>query len=443
MTRPSTPSGRRSLPAALIVALIGTLAVNADAAQAQGQPAAGVAKGVSPTGTLFRRAAEGKPWQMVKEGEAVPAGELLLGLPGAAVVAADGAVRLTFVSDLSGTSPLPVVETAVVLREGKDVDLDVFIERGRVDLTNVKDKGPARFRVRVLPESEGGVVVAEPGASVAIEVFGSWPAGVPFKKNAGPEHAPTKHLVALVLKGEVTVKLGERQFAMKAPPGPALVEMDTVAGADFTPRRLDTLPEWAEQKGKPEVVAKKKALIEEFRRLITTKSLDAALDTFVNSDDPDKRRGAVNAMGATDDLKRLGTVLATTKYADTWDYAVRALRHWIGRGPGQDQKLYDGLIKEAKFNELEAETVLQLLHSFSDEQLSRPELYEVLIDFLDHDKLAIRGLAHWHLSRLAPDGRKIGHNPTESKEARQKAVKEWRKLIPPGKLPPPPKADGK
>jgi hypothetical protein len=40
----------------------------------------------------------------------------------------------------------------------------------------------------------------------------------------------------------------------------------------------------------------------------------------------------------------------------------------------------------------QAETVLQLLHNFSDEELTQPETYEALIDLLGSDQLAIRGL---------------------------------------------------
>jgi hypothetical protein len=37
--------------------------------------------------------------------------------------------------------------------------------------------------------------------------------------------------------------------------------------------------------------------------------------------------------------------------------------------------------------------------------------------------------------RLAPAGRKIEFSPTASKESRDKAVKEWKELIPPGTVP--------
>jgi len=46
--------------------------------------------------------------------------------------------------------------------------------------------------------------------------------------------------------------------------------------------------------------------------------------------------------------------------------------------------------------------------------------------------LAIRGLAYWHLSRLAPAGLKFGYAPLAPKEQRDAAIKEWRKLeLPP------------
>ena len=126
-------------------------------------------------------------------------------------------------------------------------------------------------------------------------------------------------------------------------------------------------------------------------------------------------------MGALDDLPRLGQALMSAKSPDVWDAAVKAMRHWIGRGPGQDQKLYHGLIEKRGFKPAEAEKVLQLLHSFSDQEVAEPELYEVLINNLNDEKLAIRGLAHWHLVRLAPAGKTIPYDPLASKEEGQLA----------------------
>src|SRR5207245_284097 len=83
----------------------------------------------------------------------------------------------------------------------------------------------------------------------------------------------------------------------------------------------------------------------------------------------------------------------------------------------------------------QAETVLDLLHGFSEDDLTHPITYQVLLVLLESDRLAIRGLAYWHLSRLAPAGRELGYDPLAPKEQRQAALKKWQKLIPPGKVP--------
>src|SRR5437763_12169061 len=118
--------------------------------------------------------------------------------------------------------------------------------------------------------------------------------------------------------------------------------------------------------------------MDRFRQLLVEKGIDAALDEFINSDDPNRRRAAVYAMGALDQLPRLGQALMGTKHEDVWDNAVIAMRHWIGRGPGQDQKLYHFLTDVREVPPGRAAIVLQLLHGFGEDETLRPELYEVL-----------------------------------------------------------------
>ncbi len=142
------------------------------------------------------------------------------------------------------------------------------------------------------------------------------------------------------------------------------------------------------------------------------------------------------AFGASDNIPALGKALREAKHLDVWDSGVLALRHWIGREPGQDMKLYEGLMKTGGMSEIQADTVLHLLHDFPRESLDRPEVYETLIDYLNNDLLAIRGLAYWHLSRMAPEGTKFGYSPLDPKETRDKAIAKWKEFIPPGKLPP-------
>jgi len=328
---------------------------------------------------------------------------------------------------------MPIIETAVVLDESK-ADFGVTLDRGRIVLTNTAKEGSAQVRLRIR-EKTGLLTLKAPGAQLGIEMYGRWPAGAPFHKDGGSSEGPALALIFLVLHGEVDIKGDRRHYALTAPPGPAMLEWDSVSGEfPASPQHLDQLPDWATGAATPEV-REKLARRDELIRLMATKSVPAAIETFLSSDDLEKRRIAVMAMGATDDLHGLANALANAKHLDVWNNGVIALRHWIGRGPGQDQKLYKGLIEEGKYKPVDAEAVLQLLHGFSDADLARPETYETLIDYLGHSRLAPRGLAYWHLYRLVPAGRDLGYNPLDEKDKRQAAIAKWQKLVPRGEMP--------
>jgi hypothetical protein len=396
-----------------------------------------VAKSASAKASIFRREGGfGKPWHLVDEKEGLPSGDLLLGLPLAAIDSANGAIHLTFLSDLDELSPYPVKENAIVLGDNAKVDLEFTLDRGRVDLINTKQKGAAivRFHVR---DAAWDLTLETPGTRVALETFGRWPRGARFSKTPGPKDAPTTELAILVLKGEAELKCKDVQFALKAPPGPALIQWDSVTGMDDTPTKLDKLPPWANSGAEDTPRAKmKKAALEAFRKEATSRPIGEIIDELLKSDDAYNRKLGIMAAAAFDDMERVGKALREAKHPDVWENGVLSLRAWIGRGPGQDQILYKGLVEKTKLTPVQAETVMQLLHSFSDEDLANPALYQMLIDYLGHDQLAIRGLANWHLYRLVPAGREFGYNPLAPKEERDKAVAKWRTLIPEGKMPP-------
>jgi hypothetical protein len=68
------------------------------------------------------------------------------------------------------------------------------------------------------------------------------------------------------------------------------------------------------------------------------------------------------------------------------------------------------------------------------------ETYQVLADYLPHEKVAIAELAWWHLRRLALGVKLPEFNAGLPRAAREKVANEVRKLIADGKLPPPPPA---
>jgi len=395
------------------------------------QKAAVIGRSLAPDGLMFRRSELGQPWHIVKKNEELTGGQTILGLRGAELQSKNGAVGLTFLGDINGHSPYPIRETAIVLpTKASETDLDFTFERGRLDLVNRKDKGAAKVRVLVLGEP-WDLTLETPGTRIALEMFGRWPRGVPFNPNPGPKDVPTVHLISLVLKGEVQVKHDGVQRLLQAPPGLAMLQWDNSDPTNPLPQKLDKLPDWGTGENPTEEQKKLAAVLKKIHGLILTRPLDEVLDQLVKSDDPLERRFAVFAMGALDDLPRLAEALRTAKHDDVWDNGVLALRHWIGRGPGQDMTLYRGLIAKKGYTPLQAETVLTLLHSFSEEERAQIETYGLLIGYLSNDELPIRGLAHWHLKRLV-DGKAveaIGFDPLAPKEQRDKALAKWRELL--------------
>jgi hypothetical protein len=398
-------------------------------------PALGAAEERKPAGTcasgdasIVRREAPDRPWQVVKQGEQLFTGDLLVGMPGALIDSADGAVRLALLSDPDKQSPYPILEAAVVLHRSEGHDLDFTLDRGRVNVTNRKKEGAAKVRVRFHDQS-WGLALEAPGAEVALQLYGRWAAGVRFNPKPGPKDVPTANLLLLVVKGEARIKHGTATHLMKAPPGPALLHWCNELGGE-APEPLDSLPRWADARQRNTERAKMlKAAMDKFRALALEKSIPEAIDQFLASDQPAERTMAIIFLGATDDLAGLRKVFHDPKQHDMWDTAVIVMRHWLGRGPGQDQKLYQGLMTIGKYTPAHAATIMQLLHSFGEADLARPELYEMLVRFMGHDALGVRGLAHWHLYRLVPEGKEIGFDPLAPKDQREKARAEWKKLI--------------
>jgi hypothetical protein len=421
----------------------GASARSADKVQAAEAQRTAAGKLITDKGSLVRREARGKPWQLVDQNETLFSGDLLVARAGAQVESTNGAVRLNPMSDLDYLSPYPIRECAIRLQADPKVDLAFTLDRGRVDVINHKTQGAATVRVEAWHKT-WELTLDEPGTQITLELFGRWPPGVAFTKNPGPKDVPTASLVFLVLKGRVHLQHGGVTHVMAAPPGPAMIEWDSVTGMDDTPHPLAKLPAWASPATEESPAAKrKKAARDRLVKLILSKGIDGALDTLINSDDADDRELAIIVMGALDDLPRLGKAMRGAKHPDVWENGVLTLRHWIGRAPGQDQILYQGLVQSGNFSPVEAETILQLLHSYGDADLARPETYETLIAYLSHDQAAIRGLAYWHLSRLVPAGKKFGYNPLDPKDKRDAAVKQWKKLIPSGQLPPRSKSENK
>jgi hypothetical protein len=187
-------------------------------------------------------------------------------------------------------------------------------------------------------------------------------------------------------------------------------------------------------KDKSERAAAIHKAVEKLRKRLAEKKELTSLRELLAEKDALARAVAVLSAGAADEIGPVIVALGNGEHAPAREAAVVQLRHWTAREPDHDAKLYKLLLAE-KYTANEAEIVMQLLHSYGERELRRPETYETLIDYLAGPKLAIRELGHWHLVRLVPRGKEIAFNAAADSAQLAKVQAAWRKLIPPGELP--------
>jgi hypothetical protein len=411
------------------------------------EPRVVLARCVSPDGSLLASARPGQGWQAVAEKEEIHSRDLLLALPGmrAVVETQPRAVELTLWGHLPQWPGFSGLQSAVLLHDSRTFDLDFTLHRGRVIVTNRKDKGEARVWLR-LDGAAYQLTLHEPGDAVCLALYGFWPRGVPFTLAPKPEDVPARSLMLMVLKGQVDAKAGGVQHLLSAPPGPAYYHWDLVEGSAEGPRRQDAIPEWANPEAKaPPAAGPMAEVIEKYREQAKFKDPRLALGDLLASaaTEADKDRAAamtefaVFGLAAINQLDLVMAALADVRQPAARKAAVVALRHWIGDAPGNDPKLYQFLVDRQDYSRAQASTVLQLLHSpFAAEE---PDSYEILIAYMRHEKLAVRELAWWHLSRLVPADLRAPYDPAAPDAERTKAQAAWKALIPSGTVPMRPK----
>jgi hypothetical protein len=142
-------------------------------------------------------------------------------------------------------------------------------------------------------------------------------------------------------------------------------------------------------------------------------------------------------LGALEAIPQLVDLLGDRRYAEVRNTAAHALQHWRNLHKEHDAELTR--ILQSKFSKDKAVIIRRLLQGFTAEELQKPETYQTLLDYLNHESLVIRELALYHLTLLLPeDAKKAGFDPAADAEKRRPALEAWKQLLPPGKVPPRP-----
>lgn len=400
-------------------------------------------------GILVRRSAKTPDWQRASaKSPAIETGQTLVSLPASqSTVNLTKSLQLKLWGGLPDIQPSPpMYESAVVLHFSEKFDLDLTHLRGRILISNTRTDKSALVRIRfenpmMIDGTESFDMALPPKAEVLIDRWSSFARNEPFYRDPNNTNrtGPTAQVGVIAMSGSVTFKHGDVLRTLMAPPGLALVVWSSNKGMT-DPQNLQNLPDWLVGKGVAKGIDEKH--VKETNEVrsdmvanLNKKNLDVLLAEMRESPNPIARRLSVLSLAAMDELPTLLDMLEQDKGPEIRSNAIEALRNWITNSRNAEYKLYDLL--KTKYKTSEAETIMQLLHSFSERATQQADTYELLIDYLIHPVLPIRELGAWHLYQMVPAGRNIPYNASADSAIRQRAHVQWRALIPPGQLPPP------
>jgi hypothetical protein len=403
---------------------------------------------------LLARQPKEADWQRVPLGE-VHSTDTLLCLPGYAAQVDVAGGRLLLRGQLLEYARHPLnhllLESVVTLHQpAEGVDIDLTLQRGRIFLTNDREKGTVTIRLRMLDEVWD--LVTEPGTEIGVELLSNYVAG----QNWNTEE-PRREIYLAVLQGRCELRSDFKKFAMAAPPGNAVLGWDSTTGIvsggpvfvnEQTAVKFREV--WSRNPPDTEEVRRWRPALKELSGLMVRgKNPVVVLAEEARSDRPDHRLLAINALGALDQVPRLLDVLndADVAHAADRDLAVYVLKRWLNRSLEDGKKLFDarnpdqGYLHDRKYTHKEAQLIFTLLHTFSEQDAQKAETCQFLVTCLNHEKQAVRELGYWQLLRLAPRDAKgqpkvPPFNSAWSEEQRRSAIDAFRKMIDAGELPP-------
>lgn len=392
-----------------------------------GQEKTGEPRVTQVHGVLLTRT-DGK-WRPLEKGQPAPADADLVALPDAALVSGDGTVELDMKADIGHRGPLPVLESAITLHPSKKHALAVTLLRGIIVFRN-KSAADAEVQVRVRGTDWSWTL--RPGAKVGMELYGRYAPGV-IKDFEKIEQDSCAQVACLVLEGKAFLRIGDEGFGLQAPPGVCLAQWDNLERR-IHGTRLEKLPDFVRPMNDKEKDVFEKVCAA--AQTLGAKDVAVALKQLLAKDDVVSRQTAVVAAGAIDDLVTISQGLEDEKHKEVREMAILVLRHYVGRGEKEMENLFRFLTGTAKRTPVQASLLLELLLGFTQEQRYQPATYDVLLRLLDHPRLGVRELAHWHLVRLVPLETPIAYNAAGSEKDRQESLRRWREAIPEGELPP-------
>ncbi|NOX55021.1 MAG: hypothetical protein GXP27_11415 [Planctomycetes bacterium] len=370
----------------------------------------------SPTGVLLHYDAESNAWVMMPHRSVVHSGdELASPEPFVNQLRVDrGRLHVTL---LGGTRVRLVAPK-------KNVPLGLAISEGRLILQRKLAGDPQALAARVVLAlyvhgETWRLELTEPGTVCGVEIIREMPEQ--FEQAPGPN----------LYRGGLYVVEGAARFADGTNPEQVIKAKDWIsltpqdraqlAQADTRPP-LFAIPEWLQaEEGYVTPTQRRYATLFE-KEFHPDEPVLLALPTVVKSPRPGLSELAVKCLALIEAYEPLVQALAEAEHEEARLAAIEGLRRWLPSDPNNGKRLQETLAEY--FHPEEAKIVYRLLWGFSEKDAANPYTSKQLVDWLEHDHIAIRQLAFYHIYRLT--GQRFDYRPNAPLVQRQSAVNRWR-----------------
>jgi hypothetical protein len=429
-----------------------------------------------PTVLLEQAEKKKTEWLRINDETPIVGGRRLVSLSGSkSIVALNSGVELTLWGNLPQVTLDPTVaESRLILHANAQLDADLTLERGRIILRNKKADGKdALIRVRfdnptTAKPTEEYFDITLNGADAAVVVERACRLDEPFfeKPEDVNRAGPTAFMTIFAYNASASIRFGQhsetvskqqkpilqwisRQGILGAPQNakamtppwidgmPTLKSDDAKLARDKAVKAHETLAKLAEKKVIGVALAEMQESVQSAAAREMARDKVPSMDTFANW------RHILTSRAAIDDVTHIYEDFQQEK-TPIWirGACLQVLRQWLTWNRENDYVLLEAL-RDYHGKQPVRVKIMELLHPISDRDAGDPARYQLLIDGLDNELLAIRTLSHAHLlqlipaaaPQLVPQVAKIHYDPAMARTERAPALAQWRKLIPPGRLP--------
>lgn len=346
---------------------------------------------------------------------------------------------------------LNLLDSAVILHANPKVDLDLTLLRGRIFLTNRKDKSPCTIRLRFEKEV-WDLTLDAPGDEVGVDFSRYYTPLTDFR--AGD--APAAELQLAIIQGAVGLKVDAFNSYNLDIERPRWARMEWTSGRKTQgPFKENQLPEgWSKQPPPVELLPDDRrdglrhtlAALKDLEVVLNASKTPAlAFRSSLDRPEPAARLVAIGGLAAVDAAGELIAKLGDEDitHAPDREMAFFVLQRWVARSPENARRLYDekagtGLLLGGPYRKGEAATVYLLLHPLLAEYLGKVETYEFLAQCLQHRRVAIAELGYQHLVWLSPGVPLPPFNAANAQDVRERYARQVKALIEKRLLPPMP-----